>query len=136
MSYSVCDFVRNILAYHNLYLCTLTCQLSAEKCNLQISLIVLCFFISLWKVSRIRGTSPKRNFTHTHSSCTLTEPLTKTSQLDGVRKIIMSSQKTRYFILLPLWVNFNFNQNSFCCIPCLLLFVQNISIYVRFRVSV
>ncbi|KAJ4447585.1 hypothetical protein ANN_09592 [Periplaneta americana] len=47
-------------------------------------------------VSRIRGTPPKRNYTHTHSSCILTEPLTKTSQLGGVRKIVMSSQKTSF----------------------------------------
>ncbi|XP_021941486.1 enoyl-CoA hydratase domain-containing protein 3, mitochondrial isoform X2 [Zootermopsis nevadensis] len=54
-------------------------------------------------VSRIRGTPPKRNFTHTHhSSCTLTEPLTKTCQLDGVRKIIMTNQKTRNALSLQM----------------------------------
>lgn len=76
-------------------------------------------------VSRIRGTSPKRNFTHTHSSCTLTEPLTKTSQLDGVRKIIMCNQKTRNALSLQMMEdlisNITFNQDD-PALRCIVLY--------------
>ncbi|KAJ9595783.1 hypothetical protein L9F63_013027, partial [Diploptera punctata] len=67
-------------------------------------------------VSRIRGTPPKRNFTHSHTSCVLAEPLTKTIQLDGVRKIVMCNQKTRNALSLQMMEdlisNITFNQDD------------------------
>ncbi|XP_069682818.1 enoyl-CoA hydratase domain-containing protein 3, mitochondrial [Periplaneta americana] len=76
-------------------------------------------------VSRIRGTPPKRNYTHTHSSCILTEPLTKTSQLGGVRKIVMSSQKTRNALSLQMMEdlisNITFNQDD-PALRCIVLY--------------
>lgn len=78
-------------------------------------------------VSRIRGTPPKHNFTHTHNSCisTSTEPLTKISQLDGVRKIIMTSQKTRNALSLQMMEdlisNIAFNQDD-PALRCIVLY--------------
>jgi len=78
-------------------------------------------------VSRIRGTPPKHNFTHTHNSCipTSTEPLTKISQLDGVRKIIMTSQKTRNALSLQMMEdlisNITFSQDD-PALRCIVLY--------------
>lgn len=78
-------------------------------------------------VSRIRGTPPKRNFTHTHNSCipTSTEPLTKISQLDGVRKIVMTSQTTRNTLSLQMMEdlisNITFNQDD-PALRCIVLY--------------
>ncbi|XP_046991551.1 enoyl-CoA hydratase domain-containing protein 3, mitochondrial isoform X2 [Schistocerca americana] len=72
-------------------------------------------------VARIRG-KPKHNMSLSTSCIIANEPLTKTVQYDGVRKIIMSSQKTRNALSMKMMedliagITCNQNDPSLRCI--------------------